>query len=48
MKAEECPALEVFSACPVSPDEIRVNDQWRIVFRWELDGPHDVSLTGYH
>lgn len=26
---------------------IRVNDQWRIVFRWE-DGAHDVSLVDYH
>jgi toxin HigB-1 len=26
---------------------IRVNDQWRIVFRWE-DGAHDVLLTDYH
>lgn len=26
---------------------IRVNDQWRIVFRWE-DGAHDISLTDYH
>jgi len=26
---------------------IRVNDQWRLIFRWE-DGVHDVSLTDYH
>lgn len=26
---------------------IRVNDQWRIVFRWE-DGAQDVSLMDYH
>ncbi len=26
---------------------IRVNDQWRSVFRWE-DGAHDVSLMDYH
>ena len=26
---------------------IRVNDQWRIIFRWE-DGAHDVLLTDYH
>jgi proteic killer suppression protein len=26
---------------------IRVNDQWRIVFRWE-NGAHDVSLVDYH
>ena len=27
---------------------IRVNDQWRLVFRWEGNNAHDVSLTDYH
>jgi proteic killer suppression protein len=27
---------------------IRVNDQWRIVFRWTSVGPERVSLTDYH
>lgn len=27
---------------------IRVNDQWRIVFRWEGNNAADVSLTDYH
>lgn len=27
---------------------IRVNDQWRIVFRWEADGAHDVWFCDYH
>ncbi len=27
---------------------IRVNRQWRIVFRWEADGAHQVSVTDYH
>lgn len=27
---------------------IRVNDQWRIAFRWERAGAHDVRLTDYH
>lgn len=26
---------------------IRVNDQWRICFRWE-EGPHDVEIVDYH
>jgi proteic killer suppression protein len=27
---------------------IRINDQWRICFRW-LDGePHDVEIVDYH
>ena len=27
---------------------IRVNDQWRIVFRWKHNNAHDVRLTDYH
>ena len=26
---------------------IRVNDQWRVIFRWN-NGAHDVSLVDYH
>ena len=26
---------------------IRVNDQWRICFRWD-DGAHDVAIVDYH
>ena len=27
---------------------IRVNRQWRLVFRWGPTGPEDVSITDYH
>ena len=27
---------------------IRINDQWRIVFRWERDGVDAVEVTDYH
>jgi proteic killer suppression protein len=27
---------------------IRVNEQWRIVFRWHQKAAHDVQLTDYH
>jgi len=27
---------------------IRVNDQWRIVFRWTNQGPEDVNVVDYH
>jgi proteic killer suppression protein len=27
---------------------IRVNDPWRIVFRWTTSGPAEVQLTDYH
>lgn len=26
---------------------IRINDQWRVVFRWE-DGAHEVRIVDYH
>jgi proteic killer suppression protein len=26
---------------------IRINDQWRIVFRWR-DGAHEVQIVDYH
>ena len=27
---------------------IRVNDQWRIVFRWSVTGPAEVQIADYH
>ena len=27
---------------------IRVNDQWRIVFRWTNEGPAQVAIVNYH
>lgn len=27
---------------------IRINQQWRICFRWENDNAHDVEITDYH
>lgn len=27
---------------------IRINDQWRICFRWKADGPHEVEIVDYH
>jgi proteic killer suppression protein len=26
----------------------RINDQWRIVFRWTVQGPEDVEMVDYH
>jgi len=25
-----------------------VNDQFRVCFRWTLDGPEDVEIVDYH
>lgn len=27
---------------------IRINDQFRICFRWTVEGPIDVEITDYH
>ena len=27
---------------------IRINDQWRVVFRWESGAAHDVQVIDYH
>ena len=27
---------------------IRVNDQWRICFKWKSDGAHEVEIVDYH
>ena len=27
---------------------IRINRQWRICFRWGVDGPFDVEIVDYH
>ena len=39
--------LEVLKGDIQGYHSIRVNDQWRITFRWN-DGAHDVSLVDYH
>jgi proteic killer suppression protein len=27
---------------------IRINEQWRIIFRWTDSGPADVAIVDYH
>ena len=27
---------------------IRINDQWRIVFKWSQEGPEEVQILDYH
>jgi toxin HigB-1 len=27
---------------------IRINDQWRVVFKWEDGGPAEVKILDYH
>ena len=27
---------------------IRINDQWRVIFKWTLNGPAEVDIVDYH
>ena len=40
--------LEKLKGDRTGQHSIRINDQWRICFRWMADGPHDVEITDYH
>jgi toxin HigB-1 len=40
--------LELLKGDRAGQHSIRVNDQWRICFRWEEDGAHDFELVDYH
>ena len=40
--------LEALKGNRKGQHSIRVNDQWRICFRWKSDGVHDVEIVDYH
>ena len=40
--------LELLSGDRAGQDSIRINQQWRLCFRWEDDGPYDVEVVDYH
>ena len=40
--------LEALKGKGAGWQSIRVNDQWRIIFRWTAKGPSDVAITDYH
>ena len=40
--------LETLSGNRRGQHSIRINDQFRICFRWTPDGPTDVEITDYH
>lgn len=40
--------LEALSGKLRGSHSIRINDQWRIVFRWTASGPEDVRVCDYH
>jgi toxin HigB-1 len=40
--------LEQLSGDRVGQYSIRMNDQWRVCFKWGENGPEDVEITDYH
>ena len=40
--------LEALKGDRVGQHSIRLNRQWRLCFRWEADGAHDVEIVDYH
>ena len=40
--------LEALRGNRAGQHSIRINDQWRICFRWANDGVYDVEIADYH
>lgn len=40
--------LEALAKDRVGQHSIRINDQWRVCFRWTATGPEDVEIVDYH
>jgi proteic killer suppression protein len=40
--------LEALKGGLAGKHSIRINDQWRVVFRWTDAGPEDVEIIDYH
>ena len=40
--------LEALSGNRAGQHSVRINRQWRICFRWEDDGAHDVEIVDFH
>ncbi len=40
--------LEALSGKRTGQHSIRINDQWRVCFRWREGNAHDVEIVDYH
>ena len=40
--------LEALKADLLGFHSIRINDQWRVIFRWTDSGPTEVDIRDYH
>jgi toxin HigB-1 len=48
MRAPPGNRLEALSGDRKGQWSIRINDQFRVCFRWTPDGPEDVEIVDYH
>jgi proteic killer suppression protein len=48
LKAPPGNRLEALRGDRQGQHSIRINDQWRLCFRWTAAGPEDVEIVDYH
>ena len=48
LKAPPGNRLEALAGDREGEHSIRINDQWRLCFRWTPDGPEGVEIVDYH
>jgi len=48
LKVPPANRLEALKRDRAGQHSIRINDQWRICFRWTPSGPEDVEIVDYH
>lgn len=48
LRAPPANRLEALKGDRKGQHSIRINDQWRVCFRWSHAGPSDVEIVDYH
>lgn len=48
MKVPPGNRLEALKGDRAGFHSIRINDQWRLIFKWKDGNAHDVSIEDYH
>jgi proteic killer suppression protein len=48
LRIPHCNKLEKLSGKMSEFYSIRINDQWRIIFKWETGNAREVTITDYH
>jgi proteic killer suppression protein len=48
LRAPPANRLEALKGDRKGQHSIRINDQWRVCFRWTDSGPQDVEIVDYH